>query len=214
MENLKRNPIIIIHGLFSPQITYKVYSVRLKKDGFKVYPVDLPFLNFCSIKKSAKLLDNKVKKLKMELNCEKIDIIGMSLGGIIGYYYVKIIDLGKNVSKMISIGGPLNGTKIAQTLSKIPILNFFPAIKEISPKSDIIKELKSRPLPEGVKIISIGSKDDLLVPKEAYLVEGIKVIHSPYKFPSLSIFKHHMLYLYRGNYEILKNTLLDDKYTI
>jgi pimeloyl-ACP methyl ester carboxylesterase len=201
----KKYPVIIIHGLFSPRITIEAFGRPLRRDGFMVHSVCLPPLNFCSIKKSAAKVDRKVRFLIEEKGYEKVHVIGMSLGGVIAYAYAKMFESARLAQTIVSIGGPLNGTLLADIISLVPLLGWTPAIREITRSSELMQELRQLPAPAGVRLISIGAPGDPFSPERAYSVPDVRIIHTPHAhFPS----KHHMLYLHPKNYAILRDELL------
>jgi len=198
-------PIILIHGLFSPRLTTLAYSRPLREDGFRVYTLNLPPLNFCSLESSCDIVEKKVNYLIEKKKYQKVDNVGMSLGGVIAYYYVKMYPGAVHVRKMISVGGPINGSKMAGVFSMLPIFRRVPAIKDMNIKGKTMKELRSLPFPENVSGIAIGAPRDPMCPKKAYSANDVKVIDTPYGgFPS----SHHMLFLKRENYELLRKQLL------
>ncbi len=88
---------------------------------------------------------------------EKVNLIGVSAGGIIASYYTKFIN-PKKVSKLATICSPFKGSYLTIFYSKKR-----KGLKELSYGSDFLKKLNSKKLGKN-KIINFYSFFDILVP--------------------------------------------------
>ena len=110
-------------------------------------------------------LDKIARKLKRFINnlklgeCEKIDIIGFSAGGVISDYYLKFLDKTK-VEKFVSIHSPFKGTYLA-SLSKTR-----KGLQQLKPKSSFLNKLSKKKL-TCIKTKNIYSKFDPIVPGDS-----------------------------------------------
>lgn len=88
---------------------------------------------------------------------EKVNLIGISAGGIISDYYAKFIN-SKKVNKIATICSPFGGTYLSFFFPKK-----FKGLKELSYNSGFLKKLKTKKLGKN-KTINFYSFFDLLVP--------------------------------------------------
>ena len=176
-------PIVLIHGLWNTSDIFKSltkkldqYSIdyfapTLEHDFGKVSIIDLTkFLN--------QLIINKYGLDK------EIDLLGFSMGGIIGSYWLKYFEGNKRVNTFISVGSPHMGTLTAQIVPRFPLKG----ISEMKINSKLLKDLyASNDFLENVNCISFFTNWDLMVFPgwNAYLPKG-------HKF-SLKILKHKNL---------------------
>jgi len=182
MESNNR-PIVLIHGLWNTSDIFKsltrkldkyaidYFAPTLKHDFGKVSIIDLTkFLN--------ELIINKYGLEK------EIDLLGFSMGGIIGSSWLKYFEGNKRIKKFISVGSPHNGTLTAQMVPSFPLKG----ISEMKINSKLLKDLyASNDFLENVNCISFFTNWDLMVFPgwKAYLPKGNKF--------SLNIFKHKNL---------------------
>ena len=182
MESNNR-PIVLIHGLWNTSDIFKSltkkldqYSIdyfapTLEHDFGKVSIIDLTkFLN--------QLIINKYGLDK------EIDLLGFSMGGIIGSYWLKYFEGNKRINTFISVGSPHMGTLTAQIVPRFPLKG----ISEMKINSKLLKDLyASNDFLENVNCISFFTNWDLMVFPgwKAYLPKGKKY--------SLNIFKHKNL---------------------
>jgi len=182
MESNNR-PIVLIHGLWNTSDIFKSlikkldkYSIdyfapTLKHDFGKVSIIDLTkFLN--------ELIINKYGLHK------EIDLLGFSMGGIIGSYWLKYFKGNKRIKKFITVGSPHKGTLTAQIAPRFPLKG----ISEMKINSKLLKDLyASDDFLENIDCISFFTNWDLMVFPgwKAYLPKGNKI--------SLNIFKHKNL---------------------
>jgi esterase/lipase len=107
------------------------------------------------IEEIAKKLDDFIfSKTKKD---EKVNLIGVSAGGIIAAYYTKFISPNK-VDKLATICSPFNGTYVPGFYTKKR-----EGLKELKYNSSFLKKLNSKKL-DKEKIINIYSFFDYLVP--------------------------------------------------
>ena len=107
-------------------------------------------------------LTNKLNELILEkYGLEKeIDILGFSMGGIIGRYWLQKFNGCKRTRRLISIGSPHKGTLMAQLIPKYP----FRGISEMKISSFLLRDLsKYDYLLKGINCISFFTYWDLMV---------------------------------------------------
>src|SRR5258705_13537643 len=83
---------------------------RLAKEGIVVFSFNLGTFNSRDIRTSAFLIHRKIESILAQTSVKKIDIIGHSMGGLIGLYYVKKLGGHERVRKLVMMGTPLRGT--------------------------------------------------------------------------------------------------------
>ena len=115
----KRNPIILIHGLWNTSSIFSSITSKLDEIGIEYFA---PTLNHSYGITSIIDLSNILNELILEkYGLEKeIDILGFSMGGIIGRYWLQKFNGYKRTRRLISIGSPHKGTLMAQLVPKYP----------------------------------------------------------------------------------------------
>ncbi len=179
----KRNPIILIHGLWNTSDIFSSIALKLDEIGIEYFA---PTLNhefgMTSIVDLANLLNELVlEKYGYE---KELDILGFSMGGIIGRYWIQRLNGYKRTRRFITIGSPHKGTIASQLIPKYP----FRGISEMKINSLLLRELsRSDYLLNGINCISFFTNWDLMVFPgwRANLNSGEKI--------SLKIYKHKNL---------------------
>ena len=102
-----RNPIILIHGLWNTSSIFSLISSKLDEKEVEYFA---PTLNHAfgmtSIVKLTQVMDQLIlDKYGVE---QEIDILGFSMGGIIGRYWINKFNGHKRTKRFISIGSPHN----------------------------------------------------------------------------------------------------------
>ena len=181
MEN--RNPIILIHGLWNTSSIFSFITSKLDEQGVDYFA---PTLNhsfgMTSIVELTNLMDQLiVEKYGLE---QEIDILGFSMGGIIGRYWINKLNGHKRTKRFITIGSPHNGTLASQLVPKYP----FRGISEMKINSSLLRDLaKYDYFLNDIDCISFFTFWDLMVFPgwRAHLNVGEKI--------SLKILKHRNL---------------------
>ena len=178
-----RNPIILIHGLWNTSRIFSFISSKLDEKEVEYFA---PTLNHAfgmtSIVELTNLIDQLiVEKYGLE---QEIDILGFSMGGIIGRYWINKLNGHKRTKRFMTIGSPHNGTLASQLVPKYP----FRGISEMKINSSLLRDLANYDyFLNDIDCISFFTYWDLMVFPgwRANLNVGEKI--------SLNIFKHRNL---------------------
>ena len=179
----QRNPIILIHGLWNTSDIFSSITSKLDQIGIEYFAPTLKHeYGMTSIVELTNLLNDLIlEKYGLE---KELDILGFSMGGIIGRYWIKKFNGYKRTRKFITVGSPHNGTLASQLVPKYP----FTGISEMKINSFLLRELsKYDYLLKGINCISFFTYWDLMVFPgwRANLNSGEKI--------SLKIYKHKNL---------------------
>ena len=166
-------PVVLIHGLWNNSEIFKQVLKKLDKNEVEYFAPNL-IHNFgmISIEELAKTLDTEI--MKKFGSDKEIDIVGFSMGGIVGRYWIKKFQGFKRTKRFISIGSPHNGTLTAQLVPNFPLKG----ISEMKINSRLLKILAlENNLLENIECISFFTKWDLMVFPgwRAYLPQGKKI---------------------------------------
>jgi len=126
----------LIHGLWNTSSIFSSITLKLDDIGIEYFA---PTLKHSYGMTSIIELANKLNELILEKYGleKKIDILGFSMGGIIGRYWLQKFNGCKRTRRLISIGSPHKGTLMAQLIPKYT----FRGISEMKIKSKFLREL-------------------------------------------------------------------------
>ncbi len=158
-----RPPIVLVHGLFAPRATMFYFQWQLRRAGFVAHTVRLPPLNMAAVERAAGMLAEQIDAILAGSPHERCDLVGVSLGGLIGLHYLYELGGTRRVRRMIALGTPVRGSWAAAAAVGLmgPLC---PAAKQCLPGSDFLEALQDRPLPEGVEIIAVYGSFDPVAP--------------------------------------------------
>jgi triacylglycerol lipase len=156
-------PVLIIHGFLGTRGSMYMLERRLVQDGFVCVSFNLGTLNVRDIRRSAFLIHRKIERILAQTPSQKIDIIGHSMGGLIGLYYVKKLGGHARVRKLIMMGTPVRGTWAA--LAGVATLGLWSTSSwQLLPRSRFLDELAQGAIPPGVEVHTIAAARDWVVP--------------------------------------------------
>ena len=155
----KRNPIILIHGLWNTSSIFSSITSKLDNIGIVYFAPTLKHSYGMTSIIDLTIILNELILEKYGLEKE-LDILGFSMGGIIGRYWIQKFNGYKRTRRFISIGSPHKGTFIAQLVPKFP----FRGISEMKIKSKFLRELaKNDFLLSDIECINFFTYWDLMV---------------------------------------------------
>src|SRR3989338_7427777 len=107
-KNSLHHPILLLHGFMGTPAVLKPLEDFLRSKNRDVLTLDLGLFNVRDIVHSAQILSFRIERI-MEKFCEahefeKIDIIGHSMGGLVGLYYIKKLGGHRVVDRLITLG--------------------------------------------------------------------------------------------------------------
>ena len=179
-------PVLIIHGFLGTRGSMYVLERRLVEDGFVVVSFNLGTLNVRDIRRSAFLIHRKIERILAQTPSQRIDIIGHSMGGLIGLYYVKKLGGHARVRKLIMMGTPVRGTWAA--LAGVVTLGLWSTSSwQLLPRSRFMDELAQGPIPPGVEVHTVAAVRDWVVPLATTRLPGATAVTVPLGHSSLVV---------------------------
>jgi pimeloyl-ACP methyl ester carboxylesterase len=159
---------------------------RLVDDGFTVFSFNLGAFNSRDIRGSAFLIHRKIESILAQTSVSEIDIIGHSMGGLIGLYYIKKLGGHARVRKLIMMGTPIRGTWSA--LIGVVTLGLWSASSwQLLPRSRFLDELSQGPIPPEVELYTLAAARDWVCPLPSTRLHGAKAITLPMGHSSLVV---------------------------
>lgn len=195
-------PLLLIHGFLGTRGSMYPLERRLVADGFCVFSFNLGTLNTRDIRRSAFLIHRKIERILAQTSWDKIDIVGHSMGGLIGLYYVKKLGGHSRVRKLVMMGTPLRGTWAA--LAGVLTLGLYSTSSwQLLPRSRFLDELTQGSLPPEVELYTLAAARDWVCPLPSTRMPGAKAITVP--------LGHSSLVVSEEVYQRLKNILRPDR---
>ncbi len=179
-------PVLLIHGYLGTRGSMFLLERRLNDDGMCVFSFNLGTLNVRDIRTSAFLIHRKVESILSHTPVRKINIVGHSMGGLIGLYYVKKLGGHERVDKLVMMGTPYRGTWAALLgVATMGLLST--SAWQLLPGSSFLKELSTGPLPPSVQFYTISAERDWVCPPSSTPLEGAEPFTVPLGHSSLVV---------------------------
>ncbi|MFA5250261.1 MAG: alpha/beta fold hydrolase [Parachlamydiales bacterium] len=163
---LSKRGIILVHGYLNNASALFYHGHQLSKAGFgPIRAVNLgnPFL---SIEEYALRLKKKIEKMQQEFNLDEVVIIGHSMGGLVASYFALYLDDKKLVRRIISLGTPFQGTKVAK-------IGLGKCVKEMESNSPFLQKLlKDLMSQRQLRIDQVATSfDQIVIPYTSSLLD-------------------------------------------
>jgi triacylglycerol esterase/lipase EstA (alpha/beta hydrolase family) len=182
--NESHPPVLLLHGYLGTRGSMYILERRLNDDGICVFSFNLGSLNVRDIRTSAFLIHRKIESILAQTPVKKIDVVGHSMGGLIGLYYVKKLGGHEKVRKLVMMGTPMKGTWAA--LLGVAAVGLISASAwQLLPGSRFLKELNAGPLPADVQYYTIAAQRDWVCPIESTPLDGAESLTVPLGHSSL-----------------------------
>jgi triacylglycerol lipase len=108
----KRNPVLLIHGIIRTSSVFRTMASYLLQRGWLVHTLDLtPNNATLGLDQMATQVANYVNKTFAPE--QPIDLVGLSMGGLVTRYYVQRLGGIDRVQRFITISAPNQGTWLA-----------------------------------------------------------------------------------------------------
>ncbi|MCE2744808.1 MAG: alpha/beta fold hydrolase [Burkholderiales bacterium] len=200
-----QNPVVLIHGTFSSSMySFGALGPALANQNLCVYSIDYGaaepgdwFKGVGPVDESAQRIAEFVKLVKTRTGRDKATLVGHSQGGLIGFYYLKMLQGAEHVDRFVALAPSVNGTAIAKTPNR-DLVEYCLACADQHPRSALLQELKTGPITmPGVQYSILVTKNDkVVVPVENQFVKepGVQNIYIQDLLPGKRVSHSGMLY--------------------
>ncbi len=157
-------PVVLLHGFGVTSAVLRPLERRIQRElGRPVVRLRLGCrlpLHLADVRSTARRVERALDALG---SLGRVDVVGHSLGGLVATYWLKRIDRGRRIRRVITLGTPHRGTPLAW-LGVVLFGVISPAVWQMLPESRLVRRLAELPVPEGSELIALGSVDDPVVP--------------------------------------------------
>lgn len=166
--NLSRNThknkiaVLLIHGYGRNQTDW--LWLRKQIGNLPIFTVNM-HPDFAPIEQITKnSIPKTIAKIQHKTSCEKLVLIGHSMGGLVASYYSEYLDPKNLVTDVITIASPLHGTKIS-------IMGYGENAKQMCPGSKFLSDLRHKIHHSAKNYYQIASQfENLLFPWDSALL--------------------------------------------
>jgi triacylglycerol lipase len=152
-------PILLLHGIMDNRSAFTVFRRALRRRGFGLVHAVNYGLFTGDIRAAARELGKQVRELQERSGCERIHIVGHSLGGLIARYYVQRLGGDAAIDTLVTLGSPHGGTATAYVLPTA-------LARQLRPGSELLGELAEPAAGCRTRFLVVWSRlDQMIVPQ-------------------------------------------------
>jgi len=149
-------PVIVLHGYAMNRANYLPLAYRLAKAGLGPI-IGFEYWTLGRVAAGARQLGWFVDEVRAVTGSQDVDIIGHSMGGVVGRYYVTFAGGDGIVKNLVTLGSPHAGTDVSAVGIGHPA-------RELLLGSKLVQRLATAPPPKQTRVTVIWSHADALVP--------------------------------------------------
>ena len=129
-------PLVLVHGLWdTPQVFHRLIQ-RIDQPDRPLLAPHLPHgLGVVPLRELARRLDQHI--LQQFGRETTIDLLGFSMGGVIGRIWLQELRGAERTDRFFSVGSPQNGTLAALAVPR----RLLAGVADMKPASDLLKQL-------------------------------------------------------------------------
>lgn len=149
-------PVIVVHGYAMNRANFRPLGKRLARAGLG--PVlGFEYWTLGKTGAAARRLAEYVEEVRAATGAAQVDVIGHSMGGVVGRYYVSLLGGDGVVANLITLGSPHAGTDVSAVGLGRPG-------KELVLGSAMLQRFEAAPMPRRTRMTVVWSRADALVP--------------------------------------------------
>jgi len=149
-------PIIVVHGYAMNRANFLPLAYRLARAGLGPI-VGFEYWTLGRVAAGARQLAWFVEEVQSITGSPQVDVIGHSMGGVVGRYYVQMLGGDGAVANLVTVGSPHAGTDVSEFGIGHPM-------RELLIGSTLVQRLAFAPAPRDTRVTMIFSHADALVP--------------------------------------------------
>lgn len=155
-RNRGPRPVIVLHGYAMNRANFLPLALKLSKAGLGPI-MGFEYWTLGRTAAAARQLGWFVDQVREATGAADVDVIGHSMGGVVGRYYVQLAGGDGQVRRLITLGSPHGGTDVSS-------LGIGHPGRELLVGSKLVTRLAAAPPPAKTRITTIWSRADALVP--------------------------------------------------
>lgn len=155
-KNRGPRPIILLHGYAMNRANYLPLAYRLRRAGLGPI-IGFEYWTLGRIAAGARQLGWFVDDVLAATGADAVDLVGHSMGGVVGRYYVTLAGGDGIVKNLITLGSPHAGTDVSAVGIGHPT-------RELLLGSKLCTRLAAAPPPQQTRMTVVWSRADALVP--------------------------------------------------
>jgi len=146
---------------------------RLGRRGLDVHLVELSPGAMQDLNSLAEQLSWNVERVLRETGARQVDLVGVSLGGILALLYAQNAAHLGQVRRLVGIGTPWHGSPMAT--AALPVLGWVSAgVWQIRTAAPLLHQMVAAGIPDHVEVISISMRGDMAAPPSRCVLPGAK----------------------------------------
>jgi len=170
-----KRPVVIVHGYLASKEMMLPMRMRLERAGFEAHVAQLPALLLGKVEPTAGLLASEIDRILGGYPGQQCDLVGVSLGGLLGLRYLQKFRGDRRVRRYVTIGTPHRGSNAARAAVML-LGRISPAAYQLLPDSEFIQNLTREGVPDGVEALSICATRDTMAPPSQCRIDGAEFI--------------------------------------
>ncbi|RKT06428.1 alpha/beta hydrolase family protein [Streptomyces sp. 3211.6] len=150
-------PVLLLHGFTDNRSVFVLLRRALGAGGrrrvetYNYSPLTL------DLRVTARHLARRVEELCERSGQDRVDLVGHSLGGLVGRYYVQRLGGDARVRTLVTLGTPHGGTRVA------PFMDAHPLVRQMRPDSPVMAELRAPAPGCRTRCVAFWSEFDALM---------------------------------------------------
>jgi len=147
-------PVLLVPGYGMNRGCLRLLARRLEATHRPVLAIDFPWGK--TIEELAELLAAAAQELRAATGSEKIDVVAHSRGGIVAAWWIQKQGGSAYVERLVTLGSPWSGTKIAA-------FGIGPSVLQLFPASALLRALSAVPLDPRVVFYAVNGETDAMM---------------------------------------------------
>lgn len=164
-------PVVLVHGFLGTRGTMLPLTRRFQADGRVVFSYHHGTFQLGSLAATAEELTQRIRDLVENLELDRVDVLGFSMGGLTALHAVKFLRAHRWIRRVVMLGTPLAGSWLS--LAAIPTIGLLSSsVWQVRPGCKFLDQLRRAPLPPGVRLRQIHADADAFC-RDPGPVEGV-----------------------------------------
>lgn len=162
-------PVMLVHGFLATPTLMRPMRAALARAGHDVHTPALSPLAIQDVRTLAGELDLAIDKVLWATGEKKLDVVGVSQGGIIALWWAQAQGGWERVDRMVAVGAPFRGTWAAAA-GAVALGLWSRGIWQLVPGAPFLEGLG--PVPPGATMTTVAVAGDPVCPPDRCTVAG------------------------------------------
>lgn len=164
-------PVLLVHGFGNDSSSMTAVERSLRRDGFRVYTIDLPEFGFGDAFDDARVVGRRIEEIRAQTGADQVDIVGHSRGGMVARTWQQLVDTRGTTGRVVTVSSANRGVHFGP-MDRLVGAAVPEGMQQLRRGNALIDDLARTAEKHDIAVVGTTGMDGVLVPADTTRIPG------------------------------------------